>query len=405
MSYLAQLIYRSKATPLFRRGDMDDFVRAMSQSNERQGLTGVLLFDGEYFLQVVEGGLRQLQALLDLLKSDARHTSLVVLRLDAIKERAFPAWGMATVTLRHANPDAATRDGAAHHPSMTMAQDLTARGDDRLRLVVEAFLQGHWRDGAAQSTSHKHPVRIAPPHRLARRTLEPPAEVGFAFQPIVDTQQGRTQTLEALIRGPQGESPAEVLGRHQGADVYRFDLNSKAVAIEQFAALEVDCDLALNVLPMTLTHAKDATEFLLDALARHRIAPERLVLEVTEEEAITRPQHFIAQMQALRGTGVRVAIDDFGAGFAGLSLLSEFQPDKLKIDRTLVRDIHQHGPRQAIVRAVTHLCGSLGIEVVAEGVEQRDELLWLEGAGISRFQGFLIARPEYAGIGEVRWFR
>lgn len=155
MSYLAQLIYRSKATPLFRRGGIEDFVRSTSALNARHGLTGVLLFDGEYFLQVIEGELHKLQSLLDVLKADARHTGLVILRLDAIKERAFPSWGMANVCLRHPAPHTKTVDESSGRPAMTIAQDITVRGDERLHLVIEAFLQGHWRDDHTQSSTKR----------------------------------------------------------------------------------------------------------------------------------------------------------------------------------------------------------------------------------------------------------
>lgn len=405
MPHLAQLIYRSKATPLFRRGKLDDFVNVISRSNERQNLTGALLFDGDYFLQIIEGTLSQLEALLGRLRNDIRHTSVVVLRLDIIKERAFCGWGMSRVTLRHPTLEAALASSPTERPMWSPELDLTTRGDERLQMVVNAFLQGRWRDEAMPNNQPTEPVRISPARKATRPIVASCDEVGFAFQPIVDTQKGSIRTLEALIRGPRGESAAEVLGRYQGPDVYPFDLRSKAVAIEQFAALDTGFDLALNLLPLTLTHAPKATEFLFDALDRHGIAPERLIVEVTEEEAITCTQRFIEQMQSLRAMGVRVAIDDFGAGFAGLSLLTQFQPDKLKIDRALVRDIHHLGPSQAIVRAVVQLCVSLGIDVVAEGVERLEELLWLEGIGIQRFQGFLLSRPEYGGVGEVRWFR
>ena len=155
---------------------------------------------------------------------------------------------------------------------------------------------------------------------------------------------------------------------------------------------------------MTLAHMEDAAGFLIEALARKGLSPEQLILEVTEEEAITNLQVFSAQMQKLRAAGIRVSIDDFGAGYAGLSLLSEFQPDQLKIDRLLVRSVHEHGPRQAIVRAVTDFCQALGIEVIAEGVEQLQEFRWLQGVGINSFQGYLFSRPQFQGIGNIRWY-
>ena len=136
---------------------------------------------------------------------------------------------------------------------------------------------------------------------------------------------------------------------------------------------------------------------------RHGFTPDRIVLEVTEEEAITDPDMFADAVKRVRSAGMRVAIDDFGAGFAGLSLLADFQPDKLKIDRCIVQNVHESGPRQAIVRAIVEFCYCLGIAVVAEGVETVEELNWLRHAGVNRIQGYLIARPGLCALPPVEW--
>ena len=98
-----------------------------------------------------------------------------------------------------------------------------------------------------------------------------------------------------------------------------------------------------------------------------------------------------------------LAIDDFGAGYAGLSLLTKIQPDKVKIDREIITDIHQSGPKQAVVRSIINCCRELEIAVVAEGIERIEEWCWLESAGIKRFQGFLFAMPKVNGVGDIRW--
>jgi EAL domain-containing protein (putative c-di-GMP-specific phosphodiesterase class I) len=92
---------------------------------------------------------------------------------------------------------------------------------------------------------------------------------------------------------------------------------------------------------------------------------------------------------------MQVAIDDFGAGFSGLNLLAEFQPDMIKLDMNLLRHIESRSPRQSIVRAIITVCNDLGIDVVAEGVETADEFSWLENEGVRLFQGYLFARPEF----------
>lgn len=109
------------------------------------------------------------------------------------------------------------------------------------------------------------------------------------------------------------------------------------------------------------------------------------MLEITENEMISGLNQFNSAIKQLRGEGVGMAIDDFGSGYAGLSLLTRFQPDKIKIDREIISDIHLSGPKQAIVRSIISCCSDLEITTVAEGIEKIEEWCWLESAGIRRF--------------------
>ena len=86
-----------------------------------------------------------------------------------------------------------------------------------------------------------------------------------------------------------------------------------------------------------------------------------------------------------------------------MSLLSKFQPDKIKIDREIISDVHKSGPKQAIVHALIKCCASLEIAVIAEGVEKAEEWMWLEAVGVSQFQGYLFACPQFNGSPAVAW--
>ena len=101
--------------------------------------------------------------------------------------------------------------------------------------------------------------------------------------------------------------------------------------------------------------------------------------------------------------GFKTAIDDFGAGYSGLNLLAEFQPDIIKLDMALLRNIDRDPVRQAIVRGILGVCQALNIEVIAEGVETVAELTFLRGIGVYLFQGYLLARPAYEQIPDVDW--
>lgn len=94
-------------------------------------------------------------------------------------------------------------------------------------------------------------------------------------------------------------------------------------------------------------------------------------------------------------TGFLTAIDDFGAGYAGLNLLAEYQPHIIKLDRQLIIGIHDNYVKQVIVDAIIGVCSKLGMELLAEGVELEEEYHWLHRAGISLFQGYYFARPGF----------
>lgn len=223
-----------------------------------------------------------------------------------------------------------------------------------------------------------------------------------AFQPIVDVITRRVYAHEALIRGLGGEPAFHVLNRVPVDLKYPFDEASRAAAITRAVALGLNTHLNLNCLPLGLSRGDGPLAGTVAAAARCGLPLHRIVLEVTESEAVTDPAHLSAQLQDHRAQGLKVAIDDFGAGYAGLNLLADFQPDQVKIDMGLVRGIHRHGPRQAIVRAIMQACDDLAIDVVVEGVESMDECSWFLDHGARLFQGYLFAKPLFEGLAEVQ---
>lgn len=222
-------------------------------------------------------------------------------------------------------------------------------------------------------------------------TRQPPFT--FAFQPIVRVTSGEIVSFEALVRGLDGEPASQVLGRVRPFDRYQLDLQLRIEAIRLASMLAGPCHLSLNLMPRSLGLSPEAISATLAMAADCGIPPDHLTLEITENEIIDDLREFSERINACRESGVRLAIDDFGAGYAGLNLLAEFQPDAVKLDMTLVRGIESRGPRQAIVRGIHRTCLDLGIDVVAEGVETEAEYWWFREEGIELFQGFLFARP------------
>lgn len=220
----------------------------------------------------------------------------------------------------------------------------------------------------------------------------------YAFQPVVDVAAREVFSYEALVRGPQGEPAFQVLQAVPADQKYSFDQISRAAAIALAMRLGLRGHLNLNVLPNALLESEPALVGTLAAAQQHGLPLERVILEVTEGEAVTDYARLAQVLNQYRSLGLKVAIDDFGAGYSGLNMLADFQPDQVKIDMNLVRGIESHGPRQAIVRAVCQVCLELGIDVIAEGVETEAEYRWFRQQGVHLFQGWLFARPAFESL-------
>ncbi len=225
----------------------------------------------------------------------------------------------------------------------------------------------------------------------------------YAFQPIVDVASGSVFSYEALLRGPNNEPAGVILGTMSDAEIHALDETGRQRALELASALGMEARLNLNFMPRSIIDSDAAIESTFAAAARLGFPADRIVLEITETQAISDHGRFTATVNQIRARGVRVAIDDFGAGYSGLNLLANFQPDMVKLDMELVRNIPRSGPRQAIVRAIIQVCFDLGIDFIAEGVESEDEMRWFEHQGVRLFQGYLFARPAFEQLPPVTW--
>jgi blue light- and temperature-responsive anti-repressor len=249
-------------------------------------------------------------------------------------------------------------------------------------------------DGRGMSNAAKVPARDAEQTQPTASPSLAPA-FSYAFQAIVDTVAREVFSYEALIRGPANEPAFRVLEQVPDDLKHQFDQDSRIHAIALAARMGLKCNLNLNFLPRSLELCADAIGNTCKAAADNFLPLERIILEVTEGEVIHDHAHFAALLNEYRGMGIKLAIDDFGAGYSGLNLLADFQPDHVKIDMNLVRGIEKHGPRQAIVRGIAQVCEDLGIDVIAEGVETLQEFRWFEDHGVRLFQGYLFAKPGF----------
>lgn len=226
-------------------------------------------------------------------------------------------------------------------------------------------------------------------------------DFAYAYQPIVDLSRREIVAHEALVRGPNGESAYSVLSQVNDSNRYSFDQACRVKAIQGAASLGMMELLSINFLPNAVYRPEACIQSTFAAAKEHRFPIEQIIFEVTEGEQVSNRPHLVNIFREYRRFGFHTAIDDFGAGYAGLNLLAEFQPDIIKIDMELVRGIDQHEPRQVIVGAIVSICRSLDIKVLAEGIETAEERDCLRAAGIDLMQGYLFCKPAFQALGQI----
>jgi len=220
-------------------------------------------------------------------------------------------------------------------------------------------------------------------------------QFSYAYQPIVDISNQSIFAHEALVRGPQGEPAPTVLAKVNEANRYRFDQACRSKAIKTAAQLGMESMLSINFMPNAIYKPELCIRATLVAARSHGFPVERIMFETVEGERINDGKWLAEILREYKRIGFLTAIDDFGAGYAGLNLLAEFQPDIIKLDMELVRNVDRNRPRQAITRNVVRICEELGIRVIAEGVETVDEFLFLKDLGVTLMQGFLFRKPMF----------
>jgi EAL domain-containing protein (putative c-di-GMP-specific phosphodiesterase class I) len=227
----------------------------------------------------------------------------------------------------------------------------------------------------------------------------------MAFHPIVDVELARVWGYEALVRGSGGESAGWLLGRITDENRTKFDQACRIRAIElasQILPLDDHTRVSINFLPSAVEDPKLCARQSLEAAARFGLAPHRIMFEFNENKRLTDTAHIQHIVEEYKRSGFLTAIDNFGAGFAGLGLIAKVQPDIIKIDMDLVRSIAGTPAKQIVVAGLVSMAGQLGIKVVAEGVETESEVRVLRAAGIRLFQGYYFAKPEIERLPPVR---
>lgn len=226
-------------------------------------------------------------------------------------------------------------------------------------------------------------------------------EITMAFQPIFDLATGAVFAQEALVRGKDGRGAAQIFEKVTEDNRYRFDQRCRTTAIEVASKLGLGAALSINFMPNAVYEPRNCIAHTLWTAEKHDFALERIIFEFTETELVRDACHLKNIIDTYREIGFRTAIDDFGAGFSGLNLLADVVPDLIKLDRHLVKNLHQDRVRLAIVRQTRALCDDLGVALIAEGVELAEELDALGDLGVTLVQGHYLARPQFEGLQSI----
>jgi diguanylate cyclase (GGDEF)-like protein len=234
-------------------------------------------------------------------------------------------------------------------------------------------------------------------------------ELRVYYQPKAHIADGEVTHVEALVRWLHPQRglvlPDEFVPLAEQSGNIRWltewMLDSVIVQLRQWHDAGIELAVAMNLSAFDLIDPALAQR-VRDMLRVNRVAPEKLMLEVTETAAMRDAPVAIAQLRELRRMGVRIAIDDFGTGYSSLSQLRRLPVDELKIDKSFVLDLRPDSEDAAIVRSAIELGHNMGLSVIAEGVETAESWAVLESYRCDMAQGYLISRP--LPVGEfMRW--
>ena len=220
------------------------------------------------------------------------------------------------------------------------------------------------------------------------------SDIRSVFQPIVSLRDGSVLGYEALSRGPRGtelESPERLFALAEEHKVL-WDLERlcRSKALSAMRDSRTGATLFLNVNPSVIEDEKFQQGVTLDYLKKYDINPENIIFEITEKSAVSNMTEFKQIISNYKDQEYKIAIDDAGAGYSGLNLISDVRPHYLKLDMNLIRDIDRDSVKQALVRSMQEFARITGTFLIAEGIETHAELQTLIHIGVHYGQGYFI---------------
>lgn len=271
----------------------------------------------------------------------------------------------------------------------SIAEMAGAGDDDRIwyDAVKSAIVQGH--SDVSLERGYK---RRAFGRLLADRSIYP------VYQPIVSLRSGDIFGYEALTRLKDPSLFSGPLELFEFAEaerqLYALDRLARELAIDGCKELKSGQKLFINVMAQIMEDPEFSPGQTISLLEQHRLSPHHVVFEITERSAIADYPAVKKALQHYRNQGYQIAIDDVGAGYSSLQSIVELQPDFLKVDRSIVQDIHRNEMKEHVMGTLLDIGSKMGVSLIAEGIEVGDELHKLVRMGVHYAQGYLIGRPE-----------
>lgn len=243
-----------------------------------------------------------------------------------------------------------------------------------------------------------------------RRAIEH-EQLSLCFQPKIDVVSGEVGHAEALLRwhhpelGVIGPDEFIPLAERSGSihALSRWVMESALAQCRAWIDIGLDISVAVNLSAMDLMD-QDLVEDILDRLARHRLSPRSLIVEVTESALMRDIKYAALVLESLGEAGIRIAIDDFGTGHSSLSQLKSLPVHELKIDKSFVMRLAQGSDDDVIVRSTIEIAHNMGLQVIAEGVETEEGLNLLRRYGCDMLQGYYFS-PPLPPAGFAQWCR
>lgn len=380
---LTTLIYRSHFSGDCSLRVVEEMVTAANLKNERADITGILLFNGKHFFQLLEGPERPVKQIYQTISGDRRHYNVVKLLEEFSAVRRFGRTGMELFDLRNQMDDE------------TLLKKVLDKGTSAYQLIFEDRALQFFRSFIeAREKENYFEIKDVEGWRMQSDSLTQIPQFNiehrssYKLTPIIDPLAQRCDCYEINN---------QFQNKQQETDVENNNALALLPAVEQLELLNTN--LSINLMPTDFIHKDGAITLLKHWVQLNKLIPEQIIIEFNEAAVLAVLTDLIPIVNQLKSFGFRIAIDQYAAEYGALSLLSKFQPDRIKISHLLTKNIHQDGPKQAIVKC----CTSLEISVSCLDIELMEEWMWLESAGINYFQGGIFINTDQHGNQQIFW--